>query len=233
MDQSTCHEKSMSTHKICMRSDLTVIDGNHRLSAAILAAKDIRSLKLEVYICDDGKEMIDGLLFFDAKLNRLSVRPVNKTLYVICIEHEGVHSVLDDKEQAERWIEVLNTGGDTYYIQELELNVVQAGKVLESVTRVEFNMVNNSRPEVKRIWYPVSLNSEIILEQSPHLRLLGSDIQFERKAFLIVRGLDYPDEVTNFKKAYKESLEEKNLMIQEIDENYYCLRYKHHGEKKA
>lgn len=79
--------------KILMRRDMSVMDGNMRLAAAITACDDIREFELEVDIMDEdlGKR-VPGIVYFDRKLNRLAVKdkpPVEPLYKLMKEEYHG------------------------------------------------------------------------------------------------------------------------------------------------
>lgn len=72
--------------KILVRRDMSILDGNARLSAALLSCESIKDFECEVDIMDyDLGKVVPGIVYFDQTLNRLAVKdkPPIEPLYRI------------------------------------------------------------------------------------------------------------------------------------------------------
>lgn len=59
---------------IILREDMEVLEGHHRLSAALNICPDIRQFEIKVIVIKQDQSRILKILYFDLALNRLALK---------------------------------------------------------------------------------------------------------------------------------------------------------------
>lgn len=59
---------------IVVSEDMDIIDGNHRMQAALNVCEDIRRFRLRVVMQKRDGKRVPGVVYFNTELNRLAVR---------------------------------------------------------------------------------------------------------------------------------------------------------------
>lgn len=200
-----------------MKKDMTIIDGHHRLSAALSTCPDIRAFELEIKLYNEEIQEFDAAtLFFDRRINRLAIKEANTTVFVIYQGHElGCKGVFEKKADAEKWVDALNNLDSTekWHYEEKYLNLVQGFGPIVRVTKAIFDFFDGTIKSEDKLDLPTAFGGEINLVKHDNVMyILGHEI--DRYVTITTSKLDVAKVFSDYQKSVTDVLYDNHLEMQ-------------------